>query len=641
MVSRPPRRAYLAEPMRTLLRRFPRLARWGKRLLIALVAWELIYVVSANVVLATHLVDRMVNARTDDVEMHVAGGWTLLPGYVHVHDVSIRVNDTDLQALLYVEKATANVSILSMIDKKLLVYSAQASGLRYYMRHRVEAITDENRNAVAAYPPIPGVEPPVIDPVKHAAPKPPKEKFWRFEVRDGVGEGDEFWVQEYHFKGHFFGTGGFSFWPLSEVTVYPVAGGADHGTLQIADEDVSTDLSAHVRASVGRFTMPEQKGIEQLRGLDLHATLMMSMPDGKFLKTYEADGMPHATLDSARLVANVDFHEKRLSEHSAVLFTAKSAGVREPMVTIDGPVQLTVVGQEKGDLQVGFDTLGMGVHLPALKNKAPWRLERTSVRTNMHAQIDDPIALSIAAMQGQFVIPDLDWVTQVSHGKVHAKGKLTSELKAKRDPKGVVTGSVETKIEDTQLTMESLAAAFSGTLTTSFASRFQRPAAAATTTSLAQVDLDLPIFTLRSGTRMRTTWLRATLPSARVSGKPSPSIQTKGVVQVGDAGVLVVPIDDQAGPFAALAAKWLLTGGATLQSAFKVEGGDLDFTLDKSHVGAVGVEGFLKTRAGTPQGAFWISAAGFSAGVRLDGATPTVVPLAPESWLNAQRAAMQ
>lgn len=632
----------LAQPMRTFFRRHARLTCWVRRVLVAALALQLLYVLTANVMLATHAVDRMVNASTDDVEMHVGSGWTVLPGYVHLRDVSIRVNDTDLQAFVYVEQASAHVSMLWLLDKKLLVYSANASGVRYSMRTRVAAINDGNRATVAAYPPIPGVEPPVIDPVRHAAAKPPKEKFFRYEVRDAVGEGNEFWLNEYHFRGTFRGTGGFFFWPLAEVTVYPMTGDADHGTLSIGDEIVSEDLSAHLQASVARFTMPEQKGIQQLRGLDAHATLTMSIPNDKFLKTYIEDGMLHATLRDARVVANLHFHDGHFSEHSTLLFTAKSAGLREHFGVIEGPVQLTLVGQTQGGIEAGFDTLGMSVHVPSLKStsKAPWKLERTSVRTNVHVQIDDPLGLSIAAMQGQFVIPDLDWVTQASGGKLHAKGKLVSELEAKRDRDNVVTGSVVTKIEDVQLTAETLAVGAVGKMTTSFASQFKTPQAATTTTSLAHVEIDLPQLTLRSGSRSRTTWLKATLPSAQIKGKPRPGIQTKGIIQLGDSAVLVVPVDDQAGPFAALAAKWLLSGGANLQGAFKVEGGNFDLTLDKSKVGLVTVEGFLKTVANQPRGAFRLAAAGFSAGIKLLGATPTVVPLASESWLQEQRAAL-
>lgn len=607
-----------------------------------IVAAEILYVAVANLVLATHLVDKIVNASTDDVEMHVGSGWTLLPGYLHARDVSIRINDTDLQVLVSVEEATAHVSLLSLIDKKLLVHSAHASGVRYFMRNRVDAITAENRALLAAYPPIPGVEPPVIDPVRHAAPKLPKEQYFRYEIHDAVAEGTELWLNEYHFRGRIYGSGGFYFWPLSEVTVYPMAGGADHGTLSIAGEDVSQDVSAHLTASVGKFVMPDQKGIEQLRGLDAHATLLMSIPNGKFLEPYLAGGMPHVTLREGRIVANLDFRDKHFSEHSAVLLTAKSAGVREAFGVIEGPVQLTAVAHTQGNLEAGFDTLGMSVHVPSLKStmKSPWRLERTSVRTDVHVQIDDPLGLSIAAMQGQFVIPDLDWVTQASGGTLHAKGKLVSELKATRDRKNVVTGTVETKIEDLQLTAETLAVAAVGTMTTSFASQWKTLEAAATTTSLAQIDLDLPQLTLRSGSRSRTTWLKATLPSAQIKSKPAPGIQSKGVIQLGDSAVLVVPVDDHAGLFTTLAAKWLLKGGANLQCAFKVEGGHVDFTLDKSKVGLVTAEGFLKTVADQPRGAFLLSAAGFSAGLKLQGATPTVVPLASETWLQEQRAAL-
>jgi hypothetical protein len=71
-----------------------------------------------------------------------------------------------------------------------------------------------------------------------------------------------------------------------------------------------------------------------------------------------------------------------------------------------------------------------------------------------------------------------------------------------------------------------------------------------------------------------------------------------------------------------------------------MDGANFDFTLEKSKVGLVTVEGFMKTVGDQPQGAFWLAAEGFSTGLRLQGASPTVVPLASESWLNEQRAAI-
>ncbi|RYE75023.1 MAG: hypothetical protein EOO74_10685, partial [Myxococcales bacterium] len=293
--------------LRARIARFPWPIRVIVWILVALVGWEVVYVVTANVVLATHIVDRLVNANAPDVEMHVHSGWTIWPGRVHVKDVTILVNDTDLQAMLVVEEATANVTITSLIDKKLEIHGAQATGLKFWMRHRVSEITDDIRERVAAFAPIPGMEPPVFDPVKRAQPKPPKEKMWRFEIHDGAATGNEFWIQEFRYRGMLGGTGGFYFWPLAEMTLYPIQGFAAGGEVTVGDTLITKQLAVQVEATIGRFVMPDQKHVEQLRGLDGRGTISAVLEDGDIMKAYEPSGLPKTFLTDSRFDAELEF----------------------------------------------------------------------------------------------------------------------------------------------------------------------------------------------------------------------------------------------------------------------------------------------------------------------------------------------
>lgn len=621
---------------RARLARFPRPVRWLVWVVVALVGWEVIYVVTANVVLATHLVDRMVNASAPDVEMHVNSGWTVWPGYVHVKDVTILVNDSDLQAMLYVEEATANVTLWSFLDRKLEIHGAHANGLKFWMRHRVAAITDDIRERVAAFAPIPGMEPPIFDPVKRALPKPPKEKMWRFEIHDGSAEGGEFWLQELHYVGPLRGTGGFYFWPLAEMTLYPIRGAADGGEVRIGDTTIARNVNVHVQASLGRFVMPDQKGLEQLRGLDGHATMSVDMADGDVMKAYEPSGLPKTWFTDGRFVAWLDFHDKHFTETTKTLFTGTLRSIPKAGISVQGPVQVTGIGKPDGMIEAGFDTAGMQVHLSSLKStaKAPWKLAKTSLRAAVQLELDKPIVLTIAAMQGHLSIPDLDWVAQLTDGSLSAQGKIESDLAMKKNSKGDVVGTVETTLDDVRISAKSLATAVAGTVKTSFAAKIS--SASAEQVSLGEVSLDLPQLTLRAGSRARTTWLKASLPSLHFVQKPSPLLQSEIQVELGDSSILALPVEEQ-GPFAELAAKWLFKGGASLRGALEASPPDWDFSLERGRVGLVDAKGFVGAHGPAKRGAFWVSAQGFSAGIRVEGDVASVSPLVGEGWLQEQR----
>lgn len=624
--------------LRARLAKSPRPVRVLVWLGLALVLAELVYVVTANLVLATRIVDRMVNANAPDVEMHVDRGWTIWPGYVHVSDVTILVNDTDLQAMLYVEHATANVTIWSLLDRKLEIHGAHATGLKYWMRHRVAAITDDIRERVEAFAPIPGMEPPVFDPVKRAQPKPPKEKMWRFEIHDGSAEGGEFWVQEMHYVGPLRGTGGFFFWPLAEMTLYPIQGAAEGGEVRVGDTTIATNVQAHVRASLGRFVMPDQKGLEQLRGLEGHATISADLAEGNVLSAYEPSGMPKTFFHDARFVAWLDFADKHFLETSKALFTGSVRSIPKAGVTVSGPVQVTAIGKPSGMLEAGFDTAGMQVQIASLKStaKAPWQLSKTSLRADVQLEIDKPILLTLAAMKGHLSIPDLGWVGQLSEGALSAQGAVESDLSMKKNSKNELVGTVSSTLQDVRVSASSMAVAVAGTVQTSFAATIRQGAAPDTPVSLGEVAVDFPQLTLRSGARSRSTWMKARLPSLRFVQKPEPMVQSEIVVELGDSSVLALPVEEQ-GPFAELAAKWLFKGGANLRGALKVSPPSWDFSLERGRVGLVDAKGFIGAHGPAKRGAFWVSASGFSAGVRVDGDVATVSPLVGEGWLQEQR----
>ena len=67
---------------------------WPRRVAIwvgiALIGFELTYVVAANIILRTHSLDGWVTGATKGLFLKIDSGWTVLPGRVHVEGLELQ-----------------------------------------------------------------------------------------------------------------------------------------------------------------------------------------------------------------------------------------------------------------------------------------------------------------------------------------------------------------------------------------------------------------------------------------------------------------------------------------------------------------------------------------------------------------------
>ncbi len=616
--------------IRTVTSRHPKVLRWLTRIALALVGLWVFYVVAANGVLASHIIEKEINAGTKDVEMHLGRSWTIWPGKVHVNDFSLRVNDGNIQALLTIEHATTGIDLLPLVGQKVNLHDPVATGAVFWMRNRVEAITPANKAQVEAYAPIPKAEPPIFDPVQLAKPPPPPDKLWQVRLEGGEAWGTELWIQEFRYRGAFHGTGGFYLWPLVEFTLFPTVGSLAAGLLTIGEHEVSQDVAVEAQLSLARFEVPKVMGLDPLRGLDAHVLVTATLPDSKFMALYKPLGVPNVGFTDGTLRVDADFHQKHFTENTDIEARFKNVDVRESVV-LSGPLQAHAKGQPKGHLEVSADSLGLTLQIPKLEvtGKNAWRIEKVSVRGDAFVELDEKPALSLDALRGALVIPSLAFLSSAA---LAASGKLTTSVQAARNAKGAVTGSIDTTIDETQLSATSLAGAFAGKLKTNFAmpphAEFPFDG-----TTFGNVALDLPILTLRAGGISRSTWLKAKMSQVTLSGGV---FQGPVEIEAGDSAIFAVPVEDQ-GWIAAFAAKWLRGGRANLRGAFKVGAKSYDVTLERGRVGQVEATGFIKQVNQRPFGAVLVSTSGLSAGIQINAGGVSITPLAGAGWLQEQR----
>lgn len=606
--------------------RYPRASRWALRVFAALAALYVLFVVVVNAVLASHVIERSINESTHDVEMHWGRAFMLWPGRVHVNDFVLRVDDANVQALLTIEHADTWLELLPLVHKRVVLHRPSAEGCRYWMRHRVAAITDENRAEVAAYPPIPGAEPPLFDPVRSAAPAPPSDQLWHIVITEGEAVGDEIWIQELRYRGAFHGHGGFDFWPLVAFSLYPTRGTLLPGQLELGEHTVSSDFALDLQLQLIAFEVPKVLGIEPLRGLTAHAAVSAHMPNGEFLRLYRGRDFPKVDFERAELRAELEFRDRHFTESSDLLATFRVLRVSTELGRAEGPLQVVAKGKPEGHLELGADSSGLALHVA--KPRMDLRLERSSVRADVRAELDASLSVGAASARGELVMPALDWIDHLTANAWRARGSARAELQANRDAQGIVTGSMQATFAESRVEHEGLGAAFVGSS--------RATVRGGQTLVFSQLSLDLPVLTLREGATMRSSSLRATFHGATLAVDPF-KLQAPAEIEVGDSGLLAVPLEARGG-LAAFASKWLRGGPANLRGKMALEPSRYAVDVDRGRIGLVEIHGFLQKVGAGPFGAFALSTSGVSAGVGINAGGATLHPLVGESWVHEQRA---
>lgn len=139
---------------------------WLRRLAlsagIALIAFELTYVVAANTILRTHSLDRWVTGATRGLLLEIDSGWTVWPGRVHLKGMELHFEDHNVQFSVALDEGTVDVALWQLPAKIFHLTRVRAEGVRYLFRHKVSSAEGIERR-LALYPKIPGYpDPPLL-----------------------------------------------------------------------------------------------------------------------------------------------------------------------------------------------------------------------------------------------------------------------------------------------------------------------------------------------------------------------------------------------------------------------------------------------------------------------------------------------
>lgn len=179
-----------------------------------------------------------------NLKMHVASGYSLWPGVIHVEEASFRFMDYNIEIGAFARKATVDFAPLSLFVKTVHIERVAASGARYKMIHRVHD-GHQNRKRLAVFPDLGFERSRIYDSPKPPS-SPPKRKVKVEQIEADV---DEAWILEYRLPGPIKARGGFEV--FEDIHVYPSEVTFQNTDLYVGAKRIAANLSCQLTAEIG------------------------------------------------------------------------------------------------------------------------------------------------------------------------------------------------------------------------------------------------------------------------------------------------------------------------------------------------------------------------------------------------------
>jgi hypothetical protein len=307
------------------------------------------YVVLANGFLWLDGV-RLLYRGTPNIRIEYSSAWSLWPGVVHARDLSVFVQDHNVQTSFRFEHAEISIRLSELPRRVFHARKVRGDGFQFRFRHRVMP-ESAKLPAVAALPPIPGVEdPPVFEAWAPEAPLSEDDyNLWTVELDDVDVAASDVWIQQFRYIGRARARGAFRLRPARQVWVGPASLALEPGLLVTAGKDAVTRFAGHIDAEVRPFDVRIPEGLEVMRFISAKARFRGDVETGAAAELFLPEGTrvePRGTV----LDADVRLHDGILAPSSRVRMTGSRLTIRTGSFATElgNPWELFATGDDSG-----------------------------------------------------------------------------------------------------------------------------------------------------------------------------------------------------------------------------------------------------------------------------------------------------
>ncbi len=162
------------------------------------VLWS-VYLLAANLFLATDLGPRTINRKPEKLEVEWRRAWSWVPGLVEVRGLRIRVQNRKVQWRAEIESAKVPISLHLLPLKRFQSAGVRGTGLDFRLRRRLDAFDEDDPPDLEALkrwaPEIPGLDNPPAPPPEELYERADGGRPWRVELLDlKLRSGRQIWI---------------------------------------------------------------------------------------------------------------------------------------------------------------------------------------------------------------------------------------------------------------------------------------------------------------------------------------------------------------------------------------------------------------------------------------------------------------
>jgi len=589
---------------------------------------ELVYLAAGNALLRTSLIQKAV-ASADGFALEFGRAYTLWPGHARVHDLSLRVEDYNVQFEVAIAQADLDIALSELPFKKFHVTRLDAQGTRFRMRHKLIVVGDDAER-VAAYPKIKGfADPPYYEGV-HPPPISDAEAdsdLWKIRIENVQASVSELWVMEYRYTGPGRARGSFVVHPTRWVQVEPAALWLDGGALSLGAHRVAARATGKITCDVPDMHVQAREGLAVLK--DISAGMRLDLEGGQldFLRAYLG------RLGSVKYAGKADYHidvgfvRGVVSPNSRVDVRATPLELRHDFASLRGDVMLSFRREAEPALKLAVSAPRL-VAERARPEPAPY-VEGLSGRLELEgADLSEPISLGAAGISVARAHADsLAWFappgTELS-GVADAAFELSQSSTRK------LQGAARLGVARGRIAQADFG--LSGDVASQLS--WARGAEPEAPLDFHELVLRLTSASLRRGPdRSREFDARLESRDLRLSPRAPPSASGTVRAHVSDTESLLPLV--MGGPLKDITAGALNLKQLDAETSVQLSPHGLSLRVVDARSGNLRARGYYKQDRSEPRGAFLLSAGPLNVGVTLSHGETEVSPFVGDGWLAA------
>jgi hypothetical protein len=250
--------------------------RWAIRVAIALLVFEVVYVVAANVFLRSGLLLELINKKPEKTHISWSEARTYLPGFASVTGFELRSQTKKDQIYLRVAEAEARISLLKLVFKTIHIRGVDARDADFRYRERLDRPPRPGREdepheepANAEYwPEIPGYSNPPNPKPEELYPFKKKKRPWTIKITGAeVGGPIKVALGEVRIEGEGTAGGGVTVKPRRTIRIHRGRLGLGAARVSFGPELVTENLAINADIEIDAFPAKGAKIGDVLEGV--------------------------------------------------------------------------------------------------------------------------------------------------------------------------------------------------------------------------------------------------------------------------------------------------------------------------------------------------------------------------------------